>query len=239
MSLDAATVQSRQDLLAALNPPDQSTATTKASSVEDMGSEEFLALMIAQLENQDPTNPMDNMAMMNQLAQFGTVGGIQDLNEAFSGLTNTLTGSSAMQAAQMVGRSVATDSNIGTLNTLGVDQAGEIVYGVQASAEMGNNSQGGVYYVQDANGELVYSGAIAPGGGTQLIQWNGRNAEGEQLPQGSYRISAESFYGGQGRPVSVFAHEQVMSVSVGGNNEITLNLTGGQSLRVEQVKEFF
>lgn len=239
MSIDAATVQSRQDLLAALNPAQQESRNDKAKTVEDMGSEEFLALMVAQLENQDPTNPMDNMSMMNQLAQFGTVGGIQDLNDAFAGLTSTLTGSAAMQASQMVGRNVATDSNVGQLAPLGVDQAGDVVYGVQASADMGTSSQGGVYYVQDSAGALVYSGPIAPGGGTQLIQWDGRNAEGEQMSEGSYRISAESFYGGSARPVSVFAHEQVMSVSVGSGNEVTLNLANGQSLRVEQVKEFF
>lgn len=239
MTITAADVSSRQDILAALNPAETAARDQKARTVEDMGSEEFLALMVAQLENQDPTKPMDNLAMMNQLAQFGTVGGIQDLNEAFAGLTNTLTGAQAMQAASMVGRSVATDSNIGTMSALGVDQSGDVVFGVQASANMGDNSQGGVYYVQDLNGELVYSGPIAAGGGTQLIQWDGRNAAGEQLPAGRYRISAESFYGGQTKPVSVFAHEQVMSVSVGNGNEVTLNLSNGQSLKVNDVKEFF
>lgn len=239
MSLTAADVQSRQDLLAALNPAGVEERDRKAKSVEDMGSEEFLALMVAQLENQDPTKPMDNLAMMNQLAQFGTVGGIQDLNEAFAGLTSTLTGSQAMQAANMVGRSVATDSNVGNMSALGVNQNGDIVYGVQASAEMPSNSQGGVFYVQDMNGELIHSGPIPAGGGTQLIQWDGRNANGEQLPMDRYRISAESFFGGQTRPVSVFAHEQVMSVSIGTANDVTLNLTNGQSLRVDQVKQFF
>ena len=231
--------QSRQELLVSLNPPTENNQNKKTPAVEDMGSEDFLALMIAQLENQDPTKPMDNTAMMSQLAQFGTVGGIQELNESFSGLTNTLTGSSAMQAAAMVGRSVATDGNVGTMALLGTDQNGEGVYGVQASAEMGSNSQGGIYYVQDMNGELIFSGPIGAGGGTQLIQWDGRNAEGDQLPDGHYRISAESFYGGETQSVSVFAHEKVMSVSIGSANEVTLNLTNGQTLRVNEVKEFF
>ena len=239
MTITAADVSSRQELLASLNGPDSSSRSQKARTVEDMGSEEFLALMVAQLENQDPTKPMDNLAMMNQLAQFGTVGGIQDLNEAFSGLTNTMTGAQAMQAAAMVGRSVATESNIGTMSPLGVDAEGGMVYGVQASADMGDNSQGGVYYVQNSSGELVHSGPIAAGGGTQVIRWDGKNSSGEQLPLGRYRISAESFYGGQVKPVPVFAHEQVMSVSVGSGNEVTLNLSNGQSLKVNDVKEFF
>jgi len=239
MTITAADVASRQELLSSLNPASSGAKENGSKSVEDMGSEDFLALMIAQMQNQDPTKPMDNLAMMNQLAQFGTVGGIQELNESFAGLTNTMTGASAMQAAGMVGRSVATDSNVGSMTLLGRDEAGDPVYGVQASVEMGANSQGGVFYVQDLSGQLVYSGPIPAGGGTQLIQWDGRNAEGQQLPAGRYRVSAENFYGGQVAPATVHAHEQVMSVSVGSGNEITLNLTNGQSLRVEEVKEFF
>lgn len=237
MTITAADVQSRQDLLASLNPAGSETSNNRTKTVEDMGSEDFLALMVAQMQNQDPTKPMDNMAMMNQLAQFGTVGGVQDLNEAFADLSGALTGNQAMQASGMVGRSVATDSNVGTMSYLGNDLDGAPVYGIQASADMGVNSQGGVYYVQDLAGQLVYSGPINPG--SQLIQWDGKNAEGEQMPAGQYRISAESFYGGQVKPATVYAHEQVMSVSVGAGNEVKLNLANGQSLNVSDVKEFF
>jgi flagellar basal-body rod modification protein FlgD len=239
MSLDAASFQARQDIFAALNPVESTTSTKRPGSIEEMGSEQFLALMIAQLENQDPTNPMDNMAMMSQLAQFGTVGGIQELNEAFGGLNATLTGSQAMQASSMVGRSVATDSNVGSSSYLGTTREGEDVYGLQASVEMPRDSQGGTFYVQDMAGQLVYSGPIRSGGGTQLIQWNGRNLDGEQLPLGQYRISAESIAGGSSMPASVYTHEQVISVSLGRTGDVTLNLANGQSLRVDEVKEFF
>lgn len=239
MSIDAASMQSRQDILAALNPQERVATDDRPSSIEEMGSEQFLALMVAQLENQDPTNPMDNMAMMSQLAQFGTVGGIQELNEAFGGLNATLTGTQAMQASSMVGRSVATDSNVGTTNYMGTTADGQDVFGMQASVDMPDNSQGGTFYVQDTAGQLVYSGPIPAGGGTQLIQWDGRNTNGEQLPLGQYRISADSFYGGAATPASVRAHEQVMSVSIGQGGAVTLNLTNGQSLPVSQVKEFF
>ena len=60
-----------------LNPV-RETDKDKSRSVEEMGSEEFLTLMIAQLENQDPTKPMDQMAFMSQLAQFAQVSGIQE-----------------------------------------------------------------------------------------------------------------------------------------------------------------
>ena len=59
-----------------------------AQGVEDMGSQDFLALMIAQMENQDPTQPMDQLAFMSQLAQFGTVSGVQELNLAVTDLSS-------------------------------------------------------------------------------------------------------------------------------------------------------
>ena len=58
------------DSFTALNPSERSDSRVKG--VEDMGSQDFLALMIAQMENQDPTQPMDQLAFMSQLAQFGT-----------------------------------------------------------------------------------------------------------------------------------------------------------------------
>lgn len=239
MNIDPASLQTRQDILAALNPPASAAKSSKPQTVEDMGSEQFLALMVAQLENQDPTKPMDNLAMMNQLAQFGTVGGIQDLNEAFAGLKSTLTGSQTMQAANMVGRYVASDSNLGSTVLLGATADGQPVYGLQASADMGPSSQGGTFFIQDMAGQLVATGPIAGGGGTQLIQWDGRNSEGQLMPPGQYRVSAESFFGGQSQSVPAYAHDQVLSVSVGSDGQTTLNLAGGQSLRVSEVKEFF
>ena len=66
------------DTLASINelfPSTSPASAAKANSVEDMGSDDFLTLMVAQLENQDPTKPMDNMAFMSQLAQFKTPSG--------------------------------------------------------------------------------------------------------------------------------------------------------------------
>ena len=60
--------------------PNQSAQTLRSRNVSDMGSDDFLALMIAQMKNQDPTKPMDQMAFMSQLAQFGTLSGVQELN---------------------------------------------------------------------------------------------------------------------------------------------------------------
>ena len=66
-----------------------------------------------------------------------------------------------------------------------------------------------------------------------------RNQEGQALPPGEYRISAESFFGGQQRPAGVAVLDQVQSVSISRNGDVTLNLSSGQSMRVNEVQEFF
>jgi flagellar basal-body rod modification protein FlgD len=230
------------DSLASINelfPPSTPLANQKAGSVEDMGSDDFLTLMVAQLENQDPTKPMDNMQFMGQLAQFGTVSGIQELNEGFSGLSNALSGGQALQAASLVGRNVVTDSNLGQL--FGVTAAdGQPGLALDATVEFGGSTSGGTFYVQDMAGRLVYSAALPPAAGEQLpVRWDGRNAQGELLAPGTYRVSAEAIVGGQSTAVSVYAHQRVDSVAVdGGRGAVTLNLGNGSNVQLDQVKQF-
>ena len=90
--------------------PGATSGTSTSRNISDMGSDDFLALMIAQMKNQDPTKPMDQMAFMSQLAEFSSLSGIQELNGAFGELSTNLTGAQAVQASSLVGRSVAMDS---------------------------------------------------------------------------------------------------------------------------------
>ena len=69
----------------------QNNATSLGVSKKDtIGQEQFMSLMIAQLRNQDPTKPMDPSAFLGQLAQFGTVSGIQDMQGSLSSLSDAL-----------------------------------------------------------------------------------------------------------------------------------------------------
>lgn len=223
-----------------LFPRSTPLGNAKANSVDEMGSEDFLTLMVAQLENQDPTKPMDNMQFMGQLAQFGTVSGIQELNAGFSGLSSALSGGQALQAASLVGRSVVTESNLGTLGTVaGAD--GQTSLALDATVDFGGSSTaGGTLYVQDLSGRLVYSAALPASTGGQLpVRWDGRSAQGDLLPPGTYRVSAESTIGGQSTAVSVFAHQRVGSVAVDqAQGVVTLKLDNGNDVQLDQVKQF-
>jgi len=78
-----------------------------------LGQQDFLALMVAQLENQDPTKPMDNNQFMAQMAQFSMVNGIDELNGSFATVADSIMGAQGLQAAALLDRQVITGSNIG------------------------------------------------------------------------------------------------------------------------------
>ncbi len=222
-----------------LFPPRETQSSNKPSSVEDMGSQDFLALMVAQLENQDPTKPMDNMQFMGQLAQFGTVSGIQEMNDSFSGLSSAITANQALQAAGLVGRDVVTEGNIGTLRAIGVNEDNELAMALDATVEFPDGASAATFYVQDSSGRLVYSAPLPPTSGDDVrVQWDGRDNNGELLDPGRYQVSAEAVVNGSAQTVVVNAHQQVESVAVDPSSGVSLNLANGQSVQVDEVKSF-
>lgn len=75
------------------------------SSIDDI-SDSFMTLLIAQMQNQDPTNPMDNNQLTSQLAQFNTAAGVRDLNSSLDQVGGLIYNMQQMNAAQWVGRKV-------------------------------------------------------------------------------------------------------------------------------------
>ena len=212
-----------------LFPPPASATTT--SSPSELGQEDFLELMVAQLENQDPTKPMDNFQFLSQIAQFGTVDGIQSIEQSISALTSSMYASQTLQAAGPVGTKVETDTNLGTLSegdTLG------------ATIDVPVSSGAMALYIQDMNGQLVHTRQLgAQPQGPLQIEWDGLDESGDPFPPGQYRVSAESIVAGEPQALAVYAHTRVDSVTLdpaGGN--ITLNLAGGDQVGISQVRSF-
>ncbi|WP_428420088.1 flagellar hook assembly protein FlgD [Methylibium sp.] len=90
----------------ALTALNGTTATKK-----DDGSERFLKLLVTQMKNQDPMNPMDNAQVTSQIAQINTVTGINTLNETVKSLSSQMLSSQVLQGAGLVGRSVLTEGS--------------------------------------------------------------------------------------------------------------------------------
>ena len=97
-----ATINNTSSVNSATGLSTTTTGTGQTSAQEQ--SDRFLKLLVAQLNNQDPMNPMDNAQMTSQIAQINTVSGIQQLND-------TMKSMAISQGASMVGREVLTQGN--------------------------------------------------------------------------------------------------------------------------------
>lgn len=212
--------------------PVAQTATNTKNNADELGQEDFMTLMVAQLENQDPTKPMDNFQFLSQIAQFGTVSGIQDMQLGLESLSSALLSNQAMQAADMVGRDVVTGSNVGTLGA-----EGELNADIELPQPAGNLT----LYVQDAAGRLVLAQPVgAAPAGKFNFHWDGTNDSGERVPAGQYRLSAEALIAGQNRAVNVYAHQRVESVTVDqAGAGVQLNLASGSQVGFNEITRIF
>ena len=88
-------------------------ASSKAESATDPAAaqDRFLKLLVAQLNNQDPMNPLDNAQMTSQIAQINTVTGIQQLNQTMQSMAEQFNSLQVMQGTALIGRNVMTDGS--------------------------------------------------------------------------------------------------------------------------------
>lgn len=210
--------------------PSQQQTKTVGKKQDELGQEDFMKLMVTQMKNQDPTKPMDNFQFLSQIAQFGTVNGIQDLQTGISSLVASVNASQTLQASTLVGRSVVSNTNIGRL---GADEQ----QGLGATVDAKSGALNARLLVQDASGALVYSQDLGHlGKGNNTIEWDGKNGAGDRLPAGDYRISVEGMVAGQRQALTVKAHNRVDSITVDGGT-VSLNLDIGKTIDVKDVKE--
>lgn len=200
------------------------------SSRSELGQEDFMALMIAQFRNQDPFEPLDNGAFLGQLAQFGTVSGIDELNSSFAGLRGSIQSEQALQAANLVGHDVLAEAETGFLAPDG-KLAGAVMLDSSAS-----NLQ---IEVTDLSGALVNRidlGQQPPG--MTRFSWDGRNTEGELMPSGRYRVNALVVRGTQIESAEALIEANIESITLGrGGEGLTLNLAGGEQLDLSRVRQ--
>lgn len=93
------------------NTGTNTNAVTDAASSAKEQSDRFMKLLVAQMQNQDPLNPMDNAQVTTQMAQISTVSGIETLNTTVTGLNSQFLQLQAMQSAALVGHDVAIEGD--------------------------------------------------------------------------------------------------------------------------------
>lgn len=107
-------------------------STAAGASSDTASADRFLKLLVTQMQNQDPLNPMDNAQITSQMAQINTVTGLQTLNTSVQGLGAQFVQMQALQGATLVGRDVVVQGNRLTPNDAGLVQGG---FGLESPAD--------------------------------------------------------------------------------------------------------
>jgi flagellar basal-body rod modification protein FlgD len=186
----------------------QSVADQASKNKKSLGQDEFLKLMTTQLRNQDPMEPMDNGEFLAQIAQFGTVDGVNNLLSSFNNLATSLQSSQALQASNLIGRNVLVQNDEGYLPTQGL---------LEGAVQLDSSATAVTVNVYSLNGDLmgrVDLGAQAPG--LTPFVWDGTTVSGMQAAPGRYRLEVEATRGGTTENLNPMVTSSVKSLTLGG-----------------------
>lgn len=187
----------------------------------------FMTLLVTQMKNQDPLNPMDNAQMTSQLAQLSTVSGIEKLNAALESLQGSYQTSQTLQATSMIGR--------------GVLVPGTALELVDGNAVMGMELEGPADKVQitirDAAGNPVHAMVLEKQeAGTYPLAWDGKTDSGSAAPDGKYTFEVKASVAGQNIPVRSLSFGQVASVSTSSQG-IRINVPNVGALNFSDIRQ--
>ncbi|MEK7810526.1 MAG: flagellar hook assembly protein FlgD [Pseudomonadota bacterium] len=177
-----------------------------AASASQVGAtqDRFLKLLVTQMKNQDPLNPLDNAQVTSQMAQLSTVSGIEKLNSTVQALSASMLASQSLQAVSMIGHAVLVP---GTQIDL---QNGKANAGVELVQPVDSVSVN----ITDASGNVVRTLQLgSQNSGLVQVQWDGRTDDGASAADGRYQFNAAAVLGGKQSDATTLSYGLVNSVA--------------------------
>lgn len=188
--------------------------STGAAASTDAMKDRFLTLLVTQIRNQDPLNPMDNAQFTSQLAQINTVSSLEQLNKTMLQLVSFYDEGRAMQAAGMVGKHVLVGGESVTLG------AGGALGGIEIAAPADSVR----VVVRDANKLIMRTLDLGSReAGSHVFAWDGLTDSGAAAAPGEYSFSVEALQGSEALPATTLQFGVVNAV-VRGASGFTLDL---------------
>ncbi|MDR8394250.1 hypothetical protein NC796_24085 [Aliifodinibius sp. S!AR15-10] len=198
------------------NITSQATATASQAQSNDkkkLGQEQFLQLLVAQMRNQDPINPMDGKEFASQLAQFNSVEQLVNVNDGLKSLQKSQEmmqmGMTNSMAASLTGKEVrALSSKV----HLAPGEEADINYKLNSSAEQVD------IVIKDGSGTEVRRASLeGVGSGENSWTWDGKNGSGARMPDGNYTVEIQASSGDSRVKALTFTEGIAKKVRFGSN----------------------
>ena len=181
--MSIASVATQQSTAAAATAAAASGSTTASAATNPLASlssnfNDFLSMLMTQLQNQDPTSPMDTNQFTSELVQFSSVEQQINTNTSLTQLIQLTQGGEVMQASAMTGKQVTASSDHVPLQ----NGSGTIQFNTTTAQPVDIS-------IFDANGAKLSDSMLMSSAGTNTWNWNGTDASGRTVPDGSYKFA--------------------------------------------------
>ena len=209
-------------------PAQQQAATAAAaSSSGGMDKTSFLKLFTAQLQNQNPLEPVKNEAFVAQLAQFSQLEATTGMATSLSDFVTSQAGQQITSSSNLIGKKVSVPDGPAQL-TAGIP--------VEGIVNLPTGADGVKFQVFDSKGILVNTQVL----GAQTVgdlkwAWNGADDAGNALPDGVYSFKATAVSQGKTTTPSVSTMAPVVGVSQAADKTVVLQILGGKTMKLSDV----
>jgi len=204
-------------------------ATAAAKNGSEEAKDRFLSLLVAQMKNQDPLNPLDNAQVTSQLAQLSTVQGVENMNSTLQAMAASMGVNQMAQAANLIGRAVLVPGD--TIRPAELEDV--IGFDLETPADAVKVD------IFDDAGSLVRSIDLGPReDGINVLAWDGLNGSGDAVPEGQYRFKIDAVQGGQEISSTALHLGLVNSVSQSAQG-VQLNLAANDSASYADIRQIF
>ncbi|QCO70894.1 flagellar hook assembly protein FlgD [Buchnera aphidicola] len=188
----------------------------------------FLNLLVAQIKNQDPTNPIKNSDLTSQLAQINTTNGIERLNSIALQFSNQISKNQSIQLSSLIGRHIIIPNKkiIHTKDT-------ETKFGIQ----LFENATSVKIKITDENNKVLHIKEIKDiKSGIYTFAWDGKDLDNKSVITGKYNISVIAKNKDKDVPVKSLSEVVVNSIIMSANDPI-IDLGDAGKIKASNIRE--
>jgi flagellar basal-body rod modification protein FlgD len=207
-----------------------STTSSNGTSAADQ-TQNFLKLLIAQIQNQDPMSPMDASTMTSQMSQLNMVTSMSNMNTSMTAMLNQMQSVNFMNQAALIGHSPEVAGN-----SITFDGKNSVILGANAA----NSLSSAVATITDASGNLINSASLGTlDVGMKNFAWDGRDSSGNTVAAGIYNISIKGTNtAGVTESPTAYVASPVAAVSKGADGDSLLTLIDGRQVNASKIQQW-